>query len=173
MSVLGNGGMITTNVDILVQFAKDYREHGSNYGIGYNSRMNTILASIGRVQLRYLDIWNKERKSLANIYTDELQDIPVGLQADDDGRTYSSYVIEVEHRNELQKKLSKEGIATGIHYKMPLPLETPFRRYSNDGFVNAMEHCSKNLTLPLYIGIDEETIKKICNIIKKCYRRKK
>lgn len=62
----GEGGMITTNDDVLAERAKLIRSHGmsdrhTHIVLGHNYRMNEIAAAIGRVQLRKLPMMNERR----------------------------------------------------------------------------------------------------------------
>src|SRR5579885_1507068 len=58
MSVLGDGGMVTTNEEKIARYVSNLRNSGriSRYEhdiLGYTARLNTVNAAIGRVQLRY------------------------------------------------------------------------------------------------------------------------
>src|SRR6266852_1671430 len=77
MTVCGDGGMIVTNDEKVADAARSFRDCGraSKYTmsrIGYTSRLNTVNAAIGSVQLRKLDGWNKVRREMANLYRREL-----------------------------------------------------------------------------------------------------
>src|SRR5665647_537352 len=71
--VCGDGGMITTNDEKIAFEAAKLRDCGrkSQYVhdvIGYTSRLNTVNAAIGRVQLKRLDSWNESRRKAAEVY---------------------------------------------------------------------------------------------------------
>ena len=62
MTVAGDGGMITTNDDEIAEVVKSLRDVGRSKNkpyvheyIGYTARMNTVNATIGRIQLKYLE----------------------------------------------------------------------------------------------------------------------
>src|SRR5436305_1211041 len=69
MTVGGDGGMITTNNAELAEAAGSIRDCGRDKNskyymgrIGYTSRLNSINAAIGRVQLRRLHGWNVAKR---------------------------------------------------------------------------------------------------------------
>src|SRR5260370_15617133 len=80
MTVGGDGGMITTDDEELADAARSFRDCGraSRYEmsrVGFTSRLNTVNAAIGRVQLRRLDKWNSNRRGIANLYRRELDGV--------------------------------------------------------------------------------------------------
>src|SRR5438309_646551 len=80
MTVGGDGGMITTNEEELADAARSFRDCGraSKYEmsrVGYTSRLNTVNAAIGRVQLRKLDSWNSLRRGIAKLYRREFKGV--------------------------------------------------------------------------------------------------
>jgi perosamine synthetase len=77
MTVGGDGGMITTNDEKIASAAAKLRDCGrkSQYVhdmVGFTSRLNSVNAAIGRVQLRRLDDWTKSRRLTASVYDKSL-----------------------------------------------------------------------------------------------------
>jgi perosamine synthetase len=73
MTVAGDGGMLVTDDKEVAEEAAKLRDCGrkSKYvhdSVGYTSRLNTVNAAIGRVQLRHLDEWNEKRRRNAETY---------------------------------------------------------------------------------------------------------
>src|SRR5216683_4872316 len=101
MTVCGDGGMIVTNDEGVADAARSFRDCGrpSKYTmsrIGYTSRLNTVNAAIGRVQLRKLDGWNKVRRGMANLYRRELSGTEgVELPPDETGQETPEYHLFV------------------------------------------------------------------------------
>ena len=82
MTVGGDGGMITTNNEELADAARSIRDCGRDKNskyyhgrIGFTSRLNTINAAIGRVQLKRLEAWNQARRRLSERYRKELENV--------------------------------------------------------------------------------------------------
>ncbi len=68
----GDGGAITTNDPAIATKLRILRDHGSKIRyiheeIGVNSRLDALQAAILQIKLRYLDIWNEQRRAIANL----------------------------------------------------------------------------------------------------------
>ncbi len=165
MTVAGDGGMITTSDDSVAEAAKSLRDCGreSKYvmsRIGYTSRLNTVNAAIGRVQLRRLEQWTQARRELAREYRRRLIDVP-GIELPPEERNgtksvYHLFVIRSKRRDQIAASLEAGGIETGVHYPVPIHLQVPYRRQY--GFTEGMFPVSESragqvLSLPLYPGL--------------------
>lgn len=101
---------------------------GSTYDIGYlgwNYYMTEFSAAIGLEQLKKLDKMNKKRRKIAKKYNKEIcleNKMPY-----DKNSSYHLYWIRVKNRNDFIKKMQKDGIQTGIHYK-PLHQTSFYKR---------------------------------------------
>ena len=86
MTTGGEGGMITTNNDILWRKIWSLKDHGKSYkavyevkhppgyrwlhdSFGSNFRMTEMQATIGRIQLKKIENWNKKRSEVATLLT--------------------------------------------------------------------------------------------------------
>ncbi len=165
MTVAGDGGMIVTSDDKVAETARSLRDCGrqSKYvmsRIGYTSRLNTVNAAIGRVQLRRLDSWNDARREIASEYRKRLQDVP-GIELPPEDRleersVYHLFVIRSKHRDEIAARLQANGVETGVHYPVPIHLQTPYRRlygYKEGMFPFSEALADQVLSLPVYPGL--------------------
>jgi perosamine synthetase len=80
MTVGGDGGMITTNNKKIYESALKMRDVGrktkhTHDKIGYTLRLNSVNASIGKIQLKYLDGWNEKRRKIAFRYQKKLEGV--------------------------------------------------------------------------------------------------
>src|SRR5207248_4525337 len=122
LTVMGDGGCITTNDTALADDLRMLRNHGrkSKYiheAVGYNYRFNEIQAAIGRVELRNIDNLNEHRRRVAARYTDRLSAVvKTPPEKEWAYAVHHMYVIRSERRDELAKHLQSKGIGTGIHY---------------------------------------------------------
>jgi len=93
MSTGGEGGMLTTNDEVLWRRAWEFKDHGKSYdavfnrqhapgfrwlheSFGTNWRLTEMQSAIGRVQLRKLPDWTCKRQRHAEILTEAFRRIP-------------------------------------------------------------------------------------------------
>jgi len=139
--------------------------------LGYKYHMNDITAVIGLAQMKTLEKDNMIRMACAQSYYDVLKDIswiklPPGHF--DKDRVWHNYVIQTEHRDELNKYLAAQGISTGVHYD-PINYHKVFGRIRvnhNDNNLPVTVRVAKNiLTLPLYPDMVGKDFAKIVSAI--------
>ena len=65
-----------------------------------------------------------------------------------------------EKRNQIQKHLKENGIATGIHYPTPLPFLEAYNylHHKPGDFPVAYDYMTKILSLPIYPEISDDQI---------------
>jgi dTDP-4-amino-4,6-dideoxygalactose transaminase len=125
LTVLGDGGCVCTNDAALAEKTRMLRNHGRkdkylHEMAGFNVRFNEIQAAVGRVALKNLDRLNARRREIAAIYTGRLRGAIVPpTEAPGATAVYHMYVIQVERRDELARRLKERGIETGVHYPVP------------------------------------------------------
>jgi dTDP-4-amino-4,6-dideoxygalactose transaminase len=155
----GDGGMIVTNDEALYERLKIMRTHGakSKYYhkfVGGNFRLDPIQAAILLVKLRHLPKWTEGRRYHAACYDKEFAGTIVNAPwiNPDCYSIYNQYVVRVENRDELMKRLRKRGIGTEIYYPLPLHLQECFRELGyRDGCAQNAERAARDvLALPVY-----------------------
>jgi perosamine synthetase len=171
MTVGGDGGMITTDNEKVAETLRSLRDCGRIskhvYGcVGYTARLNTVNAAIGRVQLKYLDRWNEQRRKAAALYRSLLPSSMV--LSETDYCVYHLFTIKVKNRVEVIKHLTKNGIEVGIYYPQPIHLEQIYRdtyKFHKGMFPHAETFTTQILSLPMYPEITEAEIKYVCEKI--------
>ena len=178
MTVCGDGGMIVTNDEEVADAARSYRDCGraSKYTmsrIGYTSRLNTVNAAIGRVQLRKLDQWNDARRRVANLYRRELGGAPgievPPIETPRETSVYHLFVVRSQRRDQLAKHLEMNGVEAAIHYPVPIHLQTSYRTtfgYSEGSFPVAERLAGQVLSLPIHPGITEEEARTVSRLVR-------
>jgi len=87
---------------------------------------------------------------------------------------YHLYVVRVRNRAELQAHLAEARIGTGIHYPIPLHLQTPYRAlgYEKGEFPVAERAASEILSLPMYPSLGQaqqhQVVQEICAFVSSC-----
>ena len=179
LGAYGDAGMITTNDGEIAEKVKLLRNHGRitkkyEHEIeGYSSRLDNLQAAILRVKLKYLNEWNDMRRSNAKKYNELLSNIDgiiTPYEADYAKHVYHLYVIRTEKgRDKLREELKSKGIATGIHYPIPLHLQPAYRYLEfKEGDFPVTEKASQEiLSLPMFAELNDEQIEEIVELIKK------
>ena len=172
------GGMITTNNDMINEKCRMIRNHGSKekykYEIlGHNFRMDDLRASIGIVQLKKISIFNKKRKDNA-LYLEENLNINGIIKPEiKKGHTFNQYTIRITEdfkrtRDKTAEILKENGIMTGIYYPVPMHKTILYTKlgYSNQ-VLQVSEKISKEvLSLPIHPEINQENLDHIINTLK-------
>lgn len=171
------GGLATTNFVKLAEKMQQLRSHGvtrnpalmtsepdgdwyyQQVDLGFNYRMTELQAALGLSQLRHLDEFVKKRHQLANVYFEQLIDLPLTLPSQS-VFAYSSlhlFPIQIDatqtpkSRKVLIEHLRSRGIGVNVHY---IPVHTqPY--YQQFGFKMGDFPHSENfyqhvLSLPLH-----------------------
>jgi len=180
MTVGGDGGMITTNNDELADAARSIRDCGRDKNskyyhgrIGFTSRLNTVNAAIGRVQLRRLDAWNEARRRLSKRYRKELENVRDIVLPPGDGSmekaVYHLFVIRTRLRDQVKNRLADNRIEAGIHYPRPIHLQAPYRQmfgYTEGMFPLSESLSNEVLSLPMFPTLTEDEIVRVCETLK-------
>jgi dTDP-4-amino-4,6-dideoxygalactose transaminase len=174
LGAYGEAGAVTTSDAQVAERVRLLRDHGSevryqHLHYGWNSRLDEIQAAILRVKLRYLEAWNDQRISHAAVYADLLQDTGLGLPATLPGRkhVYYVYVVRSRERDGLQRTLAERGIATGIHFPVPIHLQPACADLGyQQGDLPVTEQIAREvLSLPMYPELTNEQIQHVASSI--------
>jgi dTDP-4-amino-4,6-dideoxygalactose transaminase len=167
LGAYGDGGAVTTNDPGIAEKIRQLRNYGQRVKYehvvaGTNSRLDTIQAAILRVKLRHLDVWNAARQRHAAAYNSLLAGGPYVLPHVAAHRThiFHLYVIETDNRRHAQEFLSAHGIATGIHYPIPIHMQEACKDfgYSRGDFPATEAAANRILSLPMYPELTEEQL---------------
>lgn len=164
LGCFGDGGLITSNDG---EFAERLRRlnnhnadaHNRHSGFGYNSRLDTLQAAVLAVKLQHLDPHLSERRRLAENYHRLLSDSSLQLPETLPGRRhcFAQYTLRCRNRDELKAYLADAGIASAIHYPLPLYRQAANGSDYADMRLPGVEACSAScLSLPLYQGLSAQ-----------------
>jgi dTDP-4-amino-4,6-dideoxygalactose transaminase len=177
----GEGGMVVTNDDSVVDKMRILRSHGMttmtwdrhrghawSYDVvelGYNYRIDEIRAALGRVQLSKLEQNNERRRSLSALYRERLEElIPSIVIPFNKKRGISAcHLLPILlpdgcDRVSFMEHMKSNGIQTSIHY----PPIHKFKTYAEGGEVYNLpiteNVAGREVTLPLYPGLTDENV---------------
>ena len=175
LGAYGEGGAVVTQDEEITQRILMIRDHGQEKKYyhcieGYNGRLDAIQAGVLRIKLKRLKDWNKARRENAKYYHDllsKIEGVTIPFESDFAQSVYHLYVILVDDRDGLQKYLTDKGIATGLHYPVPLHLQ---RAYSHMGYKEGSFPVTENaakrlLSLPMFPELTREQIGYVCETI--------
>ncbi len=167
----GEGGVITTNSFSLYEKLKLLRSHGmfkdssmspwkyEMRDLGFNYRLTDIQCSLGLSQLKKLDSFISNRKSIAKRYDTLFCDTFVNpLYLYNGKSSYHLYVIQVDfqHLNISKEKLfnvmrEKKNIGLQVHY---IPInKQPFYKsigYGSESTPEMDNYYQKSFSIPMY-----------------------
>jgi len=170
----GDGGMVVTNDEKIAERVRMLRDYGQQEKyrhliVGYNRRLDTLQAAVLRVKLRYLDEWNEARRRHAHLYDRLLKDTRVvpPFNPEYSEHVYHLYVVQSERRDELREWLGSKGIATGIHYPVPIHLQPAYAHlgHSKGDFPVAEAYARQTLSLPMFPELTKEQIEYVAGAI--------
>jgi dTDP-4-amino-4,6-dideoxygalactose transaminase len=162
----GEGGLIATNRDDVAQAVRDLRlmrrGDGSRYDIavpGYKANLSDVLATIALCQLDKVKQHGEIRRRQFAAYDEAVAELPgiTALTRDDrDVHALHLYVVRVDPetagatRDEYQRALAEENIATSIHF-LPVHKLTFYReRFPDQPALPVAERAGDEiLSLPL------------------------
>ena len=192
----GEGGMITTNDDVLGEKLQILRNHGASISeeqrhhgakpyilpdfnvLGYNYRMTDLQGAIGVVQLKKLDKFINERSKWADFYKRELASIPwLSLPnfSDDYKHSWQSFVLLIDEekapysRNEIMERLQEVGISTrpGTHAVHMLGFYKEKYNIQPQDYPGAQIANDKSISIPLHNRMVKEDFEYVIKKMKK------
>jgi dTDP-4-amino-4,6-dideoxygalactose transaminase len=184
LGAAGDGGMITTDDDLLAAKLRQIRVHGSprryEYDVqGVNSRLDALQAAVLSVKLKYLDSWAEGRRKNAQRYDELFAEYELGdrvvtpREPANYGHVYNQYTIRVPERDRLRAYLNEKGLPTEIYYPYPLHLQRAFADlgYKQADFPESERAAREVLSLPIYPELSAEHQRSLVEGIATFYRR--
>jgi perosamine synthetase len=165
----GEGGMIVTDDEALVEAAHTYRDQGkgsflANFHtrLGANWRMSEPHAAIVRSQLGRLDEFIAARQAIAKRYDAAVDDLglrplPIPADAHCNYYKYIAYLPEGIERAPLKQRMREEfdvGLS-GEVYDTPLHLQPVFEAFADRPLPGAELIGARHICLPLYPSLSE------------------
>ena len=171
MTVGGDGGMATTNNEEIAQKITSIRDNGRKTKnefdkLGFTMRLNTVNASIGRVQLRYLDEKNARRREIVSVYKKNLNEDCILPENEYGKSVYHQIVLKHEKRDDIRKELTENDIGSAIYYETPIHLQPLYQEYGYK-LPNSEKFAKEVLSLPSYPSLTNDQLLEICEHVNK------
>lgn len=173
LGACGEGGAVTTNDEEIARKIRMIRDHGQSKKYyhemeGYNGRLDALQAAILAVKLNHLAEWNEKRREIASRYRTLLEPMRDSIALPEEPEwsrsVYHLFVILTPYRDELISHLNADGIGTGIHYPIPVHLQTPYRSlgYKEGDLPVSEKVASEGLSLPMFPQLTNEQQGLVC-----------
>lgn len=175
LGAYGDGGAVTSNDPDLIERIRKLRDHGrtSKYEhamVGTNSRLDAVQAAILRIKLRRLDAWSAQRAQAAAWYAELLAGSAVSTPSVRPGSThmFHLYVVEIDDRERVAQALDAQGVATGIHYPIPLHRQPALAAYADPAadLGRTERSAPRILSLPMYPEITREMVTRVAGALR-------
>src|SRR5262249_53174112 len=132
-------------------------------------------AAVLQIKLRRLDQWNANRRRAAEWYAAELAQSEIKTPFVRKGSThvYHLYVIATNERDAMRNELDKAGVATGIHYPLPLHLQPALAHlgYRRGDFPCCEAMAARSLSLPIFPELARDQVRRIAAIARAAAER--
>jgi dTDP-4-amino-4,6-dideoxygalactose transaminase len=171
---LGDGGAVLTGerrVADAVRLLRDGGRLGNQVSRvrAVNSRLDEMQACYLRAFLPKLAQWNAQRVKLAALYDRLLADCE-GFQPlrRRPGSVCHLYVGRAARRGRLRQFLAEHGIASGVHYPVPLHLQPAFQDCgARRGDLPVAERaCKEIVSLPLWPGMKRAMVEEVAGRVR-------
>jgi dTDP-4-amino-4,6-dideoxygalactose transaminase len=153
------GGVATGNGDLAnkIRLLIDHGQSRKYYHsvVGWNCRMDGIQAAILNLKLRDLERNNANRREIFAHYSEAFEGLPhLVLPATDPrcSHVHHHFVVRVSNRHKFMAELSKKGVASLIHYPIPVHLQEAYAHlgYRRGSFPIAERCAEEFVSLPIY-----------------------
>ena len=177
LGAAGEAGLITTADDAIAERLRALRHHAQSERyvhdeLGFNYRMEGLQGLILGHKLPLLDGWTESRRKLARAYHERLAGLPLALPQPVHGdHVFHLYVVRSKDRDQLRDYMRRAGIETGLHYPVPLHAQPALARFVTDGdsFPVADRYARECLSLPLFAGMTEPQLDRVCQTIRRFF----
>jgi dTDP-4-amino-4,6-dideoxygalactose transaminase len=158
LGAFGDAGCVTTNDEALARRVRKLRDHGRidkyrHDELGTNARLDTLQAAVLSAKLPHLEKWNDLRRRHAEAYDDAFAAVagaePIRI-ADDALPVYHQYVVRLTDRDEARAALAEVGIASAVHYPVPLHRQPALEGFVSGDFPAAERLAREVLSLPVF-----------------------
>jgi dTDP-4-amino-4,6-dideoxygalactose transaminase len=178
LGAAGEAGLVVTADETIARRLRALRHHAQterylHAELGFNYRMDGFQGLVLGHKLPLLDGWTELRRKLARAYTERLAGLPLATpQLTHGDHVFHLYVVRSLERDRLRTYLQQARIETGLHYPFPLHAQPALARFVDhrDKFPVADRYVRECLSLPLFAGMTEAQLDRVCDTIARFFR---
>ena len=177
LGAYGDAGAVTTADPDLALRLRQLRDHGrfgakyEHASVGTNARMAEIQAAVLRTKLAHLPEWIAARQRLCARYEERLAGADIRLQRVEAWAepTWHLYVLLHPERDRLHAELRERGIATGVHYPIPVHRQPGMagveHRVQGGELPITDELAASCLSLPIYPELGDAGVDRVAGAV--------
>jgi len=178
LNAAGDAGFVLTDDDKAAERLRRIRSHGlvdrdTSLEFGTVSRMDTLQAAVLAYRMGKLDDIIEKRRKNVSLYRSLLDPRFVFWPPcrDIEFNTFHTFVIQVDKRDSLKDFLQEKGVASAIHYPVPIHLQPAARDLGfGPGSFPVTEHqAGRILSLPVHQFLKDGQIRYVAETINKFY----
>ncbi len=175
LGAYGEGGAIVSNDPEIMKTVRMLRDWGQAKKYdhvlkGFNARLDEIQAAVLRVKLKYIEDWTEGRRAVAARYEAGLNGLSIGIPKPPAHcrHVYHVYAIRSVDRDGLQARLQEAGVSTGIHYPVPVHLQTAYADlgYKAGDLPVTETIASEWLSLPMFAELEPGQVDAVIKAMK-------
>jgi len=171
----GDGGAVVASDPELARTVRLLRSHGEGPRyhhslVGTTARLDALQAALLRVKLRRLEGWNDDRRRVASRLRAGLVGTSLELPSMASGEgdhVYHLFVARSERREALRAFLGERGIATAVHYPIPIHRTGAYADLGlGAGSLPVAERLAEQIcTLPLFPQMTDDEIARVTGAV--------
>jgi dTDP-3-amino-3,4,6-trideoxy-alpha-D-glucose transaminase len=179
----GDGGAVVTSVPELAERVRLLRAHGEQPRychriVGTTARLHAIQAAVLRPKLARLDGWNDDRRRLGGKLRTLIEDglssagcdgaIEIaGGPAEHGDHVYHLFVVRSDDRDGLREHLSRQGVASAVHYPTPIHLTEAYADFGlAPGSLPVSERLAERMcSLPLFPAMSDTEVERVAQSV--------
>ena len=143
--------------------------------VGFKYHGNSIMASIGLIQLKYLDEDNDRRNEIAKTYDEllfekglnyrnsSIMKIPTSWHTDKSARHLYQLLVNEDKRDDIITHFYKNDVYPGVHY-IDNTLYSMYN-YAHGTCPNAHKYSNQLITLPIHPNLTEKDVEKVVDTL--------
>jgi dTDP-4-amino-4,6-dideoxygalactose transaminase len=179
----GDGGALVTGVPELAERVRLLRAHGEQPRyrhriVGTTARLHALQAAVLRPKLARLDGWNDDRRRLGEQLRTLIADgvssagregaIEIaGAPAEHGDHVYHLFVVRSDERDALREHLSRQGVASAVHYPTPIHLTEAYAGLGlAPGSLPVSERMAERIcSLPLFPAMSDAEVERVASAV--------
>jgi dTDP-4-amino-4,6-dideoxygalactose transaminase len=177
LGAYGEGGAAVTNDGKLAQRMRALRDWGQegkyNHAMpGFNYRMDGIQGAVLDVKMGHIEGWTEARRAHSARYNELFGalGLDLGLPAPEGNNrhVWHVYAIRTKERDRVAACLEERGVATGIHYPVPVHMQPAYADLGHrQGSLPVSERLATEfLSLPIFPEMTNDQIDEVVEAVR-------